>query len=73
MKDVQGPEDWGQQARINVPDMELSPIQERRPIQVLSRFSEDDDGESGDTHPITNAKKLDLAPRMTHVGRYDYA
>ncbi|QRV81152.1 hypothetical protein RhiJN_09167 [Ceratobasidium sp. AG-Ba] len=70
IKDVQGPEDWGQQAKINMPDMELSPIHERRPVRVVSRFSEDEDGEGGDTSE--DAKKSTLVPKVTQLGRYDY-
>ncbi|KAG8737244.1 hypothetical protein FRC11_002145, partial [Ceratobasidium sp. 423] len=42
MKDVQGPEDWGQQARIAVPDLELTTIRDGGLVAVISRFSEDD-------------------------------
>ncbi|KAG9122651.1 hypothetical protein FRC07_000876, partial [Ceratobasidium sp. 392] len=69
MKDVQGPDDWGQQAKIAIPDLELAPIQERGPVQVLSRFSEDEDGEDDDAQ----TKKPSLVPKISQLGRYDSA
>ncbi|KAG9099090.1 hypothetical protein FRC06_005650 [Ceratobasidium sp. 370] len=70
--DVQGPEDWGQRVKINVPDLELSPIQERGPVRVISRFSEDED-EGDDSRSTTETKRPSLVPKLTQLGRYDYA
>lgn len=68
MKDVQGPGDWGQQVKIVIPDLELATIPDRGPVSVVSRFSEDDDSsEMFATHKVRNT----VAPKMSHVGRYD--
>ncbi|KAG8725341.1 hypothetical protein FRC12_008514 [Ceratobasidium sp. 428] len=69
MKDVQGPEDWGQQAKINIPDLELASIQERGPVQVISRFSEDDDGDEYEMQ----TKRPNLVPKISQLGRYESA
>ncbi|KAF8603331.1 hypothetical protein BDV93DRAFT_606905 [Ceratobasidium sp. AG-I] len=69
LKDVQGPEDWGQQAKIRVPDVELSLVQpDRGVVSVLSRFSEDDDPPKRPSDAGSLSRKT---PTMTHLGRYD--
>lgn len=69
LKDVQGPEDWGQQVKIRVPDLELSRIQSNRGlVTVVSRFSEDDDPPK---RPFVAGPLSQKAPTMTHLGRYD--
>ncbi|CAE6476755.1 unnamed protein product [Rhizoctonia solani] len=64
IKDVQGPEDWGQQARIAVPDLELTTIRDGGLVSVISRFSEDD------VFP-SSRKNSQSIPKMSRVGRYD--
>ncbi|KAG8746451.1 hypothetical protein FRC10_004890 [Ceratobasidium sp. 414] len=71
--DVQGPEDWGRQVKINVPDLELSSIQERGPVRVISRFSEDEGTDENDPRSTTDTKRPSLVPKLTQLGRYDYA
>lgn len=68
IKDVQGPEDWGQQAKIPVPDLELAPIPERGLVSVISRFSEGDESQEqcSDRKP-----RVEITPKMSHIGRYD--
>ncbi|KAH7333994.1 hypothetical protein B0J17DRAFT_674970 [Rhizoctonia solani] len=64
MKDVQGPEDWGQQATIAVPDLELTTIRDGGLVSVISRLSDGDDFPS-------HRKYSESTPKISHVGRYD--
>ncbi|CAE7158543.1 unnamed protein product [Rhizoctonia solani] len=64
MKDVQGPEDWGQRAKIAVPDLELTAIRDGRLVNVVSRFSEDDGFPS-------HRKNSQSIPKISYIGRYD--
>jgi hypothetical protein len=64
MKNVQGPEDWGQQVKIAIPDLELTTIRDGGLVSVVSRFSEDYDTLSYQA----NSKPT---PKMSHIGRYD--
>ncbi|CAE6524186.1 unnamed protein product [Rhizoctonia solani] len=63
MKDVQGPEDWGQQVKIAVPDLELTPIRDGGLVSVISRFSDDD--------RLSHRKHSESIPKISYVGRYD--
>ncbi|KAJ1303862.1 hypothetical protein OPQ81_008281 [Rhizoctonia solani] len=63
MKDVQGPEDWGQQAKIAVPDLELTTIRDGGLVTVISRFSDDDTF-------LSHRKNSESIPKMSHIGRY---
>ncbi|CAE6481028.1 unnamed protein product [Rhizoctonia solani] len=64
MKNVQGPEDWGQQVKIAIPDLELTTIREGGLVGIVSRFSEDDD-------PLSYQMDRKPVPKMSHIGRYD--
>jgi hypothetical protein len=68
MGDVQGPEDWGQQAKIVVPDLELAPIHERGLVNVISRFSEDDDPPGMFPSRKSSTRTI---PKISQIGRYD--